>query len=152
MYTIYTIYIYINIYICIYVEIYEYMCIYMIYGCIKAHDWGHDLCYVIANGNRTIFDCKKCGAYAETKAETKGKIGLTKPCVPPTKSSERSLARINARKHPTSDASLSRSYGLCWMPTGGSGQATCPLPPIASWRSIEEPPASSIGNQDIDSD
>ena len=96
--------------------------------------------------------CTKCGAYAETKVETKGKVRLTKQCIPPTKSSERSLARIRARKHAASDISHSRSYGLCWMSAGGSGQAACPLPPIASWRILEEPPATSIGNPDIDSD
>ena len=33
---------------------------------ITATDWGHDLAYVMVSGRRTLYFCRRCGAYAET--------------------------------------------------------------------------------------
>ena len=61
---------------------------------------------------QTLYFCSRCGAYAETKCETKGDIGLTKPCQAPTPSSRRSLKRIMSGRHPTSTCTVSRPRKL----------------------------------------
>ena len=81
---------------------------------ITATDWGHDLAYVSVSRLRTLYFCRRCGAYAEARSETKGAVDLTKPCGPPSRSSSRSLSLIMSGRHPTvsGPASMSRVYSL----------------------------------------
>ena len=76
---------------------------------IIAQDWGHDLAYVMVSRLRVLYFCRRCGAYAETRVDTRGGVGLTKPCGPPSRSSKQSLSLIMAGRHPTSPGPFSMS-------------------------------------------